>query len=173
MKFWALGLVVLLSGCAFSAESSKIDISADHFHYDAKLNLILTSGNVIVKRHNMTVTARRGRYDQPNQIVVLYDTVQLSRGDMRLTCDQITVHGRDNQVDAVGNTKFMFLETHGQSDRVLYDLNREFVTLSGHAQVFQVKDEMMGDEIFIDLRQKQFRTTGKARVRLTKDRLPK
>ena len=167
-------MILVLPGFAvFAVDTAKIDIRADVFGVDAKTSVLIASGNVVVKRQDMIVKATRGRYDQAKQVVVLFDDVVLTKGAMVLNCDQITVYGRDNRVDAEGHGVFHSGTIHGQSDKVVYELNREFVTLTGYAQAWQGADEISGDTVGVDLRRKQFTTRGKARVKLSKDRLSK
>lgn len=174
-------ILFLSSGLLFSAESAKIDIAADVFQFDARQNVMLASGNVVVKRRDMTVRANRGRYDQVKQVVTLYDAVKLVRGNMKLMSGEVTVYGNENRVVASEKPKFVFATMTGQSDSIVYDLNKELVTLTGHAQAMHEKDAIFGDWVWVDLLHQKFRTTtrkgvtgsSRPRIRLSVDQLPK
>ncbi len=183
MRFRLLLICVCFSvGTAlFSAESTKIDIAADVFQFDARQNVMLASGNVVVKRRDMTVRANRGRYDQVKQVVTLYNAVKLVRGNMKLMSGEVTVYGNENKVIASEKPTFVFATMTGQSDSIVYDLNKELVTLTGHAQAMQGKDAIFGDWVWVDLLHQKFRATtrkgvtgsSRPRVRLSVDQLPK
>ncbi|MSR88156.1 MAG: hypothetical protein EXS67_00690 [Candidatus Margulisbacteria bacterium] len=159
----------------FTAESNKIDITADVFLFDARQNVMSASGNVVVKCRDMTVRANRGRYDQVKQVVTLYNAVKLVRGNMRLMSGEVTVYGNENKVVASEKPTFVFATMKGQSDSITYDLTKELVTLTGHAQVMQGKDAVFGDWVSVDLFHQKFRATtrkgvlnsGRPRVRLS------
>ena len=175
-KFWVfwglLGFAIL--GCpSFAAESptaSVISIDAGSFEVDGQKNILIASGNVIVRQADILLTGDRGVYYQALQKVVVSGNVKMSRDKMLLTCSQATAFGKESRVEVSGNVRFSRLDISGLAGFGVYDQRAQTVQLSGSPKVWQNRDELTGKTILIDIRRSKVSTLGSAKAVFSVDK---
>lgn len=114
--------------------------------------------------------------DMNTNRVVFSDGVVITQGTIKVNASQVTIirqEGKREIIEAVGNP-VTFQQTldggkplNGQGNHVQYDLNNEFLTLSGNAELKQLDSYIKAPRITYDVRKQQLKATsgGKSRVK--------
>ncbi|WP_300671766.1 LptA/OstA family protein [Desulfoluna sp.] len=110
---WVLLLILLALPGVGSAVEGEIGINADHLTSDSQGRYALFSGNVRITRDGAILTA---------------DKVQLHYEDGKQKGD--TTKGL-SLIEAEGNVIMVFEEKRTTSEKAVYDLRKEVVTLTG------------------------------------------
>lgn len=86
-------LIVALFGCvsvAYAQEaSSPVEINGDQVQYSVTDNKVIATGNVVVKRSDVTLTCDRLEFDRSQNIGIAEGNVVLERKEGRLTGDKM------------------------------------------------------------------------------------
>ena len=129
----------------------------------------------------LVIEADRVEINDKTGVSVYKGNVQVTRGTLHLSCDDLTVHNANGEVqqsecnghpakfhrDREGDKK----EVHGHADRVEYYLDDEHVVLLGDAHLEQDRDTFSGQHIVYYLKRDVVNadTAGRdeSRVRIT------
>jgi lipopolysaccharide transport protein LptA len=176
MKRIFFSFLILLSLCSSSFGLSKkinenILIKADLFELDGKLNLIIASGNVLVKQRDVNLYSKKAYYYQDKQIIHLTDSVKVIKDKMLLTCKEAKANGHKNILTAIGNVVFSFDKIRGKSSKAVYNFKKEKITLTGNPQAWRGLDSITGKIIDINMKNKKITTKGEAEVIISEDTL--
>jgi lipopolysaccharide transport protein LptA len=170
-------LIALFSSTIHSAPSNPktmgkdININADMFEVDAKANIVVASGNVVVKQKDVTLYGKKALYNQKKQLIKVIDGVRMVRGDMLLTCNQANADGANDIIKALGNVYFTFSNIKGTAENAKYNLKTQTILLLGKPHAWKGKDEIFGETIYIDLKEEKITTRGKAKVIISEETL--
>lgn len=122
------------------------------------------------------ITSGSQSLDMENNIVVLTDNVLITQGSIKITADKVTItrqEGKKEKIEASGSP-VTFQQTldngkpvNGRANGVNYDLNQEFLTLTGNAELKQLDSFIKAEHITYDVKKQQLKATsgGKNRVK--------
>lgn len=121
--------------------------------------------------------------DLENNIVTFTDNVVITQGSIVIKAQKVVIkrpQGSNQQetVDATGNpvTFHQIMDdgkpVDGKAQKVHYDLAKEFLTLTGNAQLKQLDSQIDGDVITYDVKQQQLNAVGSNRSRVKTILLP-
>lgn len=122
------------------------------------------------------ITSGSQSLDMENNIVVLTDNVLITQGSIKITADKVTItrqEGKKEKIEASGSP-VTFQQTldngkpvNGRANGVNYDLNQEFLTLTGNAELKQLDSFIKAERITYDVKKQQLKATsgGKNRVK--------
>ncbi|HDV7283388.1 TPA: lipopolysaccharide transport periplasmic protein LptA [Mannheimia haemolytica] len=114
--------------------------------------------------------------DMTNNIVTFSDNVVITQGSIKVTAANVKItrqEGKKETIDANGSP-VTFQQTldngkpvNGKGNSVHYDLNSEFLTLIGDAELKQQGSFIKANKITYDVKKQQLKATsgGKARVK--------
>lgn len=114
--------------------------------------------------------------DMNNNTVVFSDGVVVTQGSIKVNAAKVTIvrqEGKKETLDATGSP-VTFQQTlddgkpvNGKGNSVHYDLNSEFLTLIGNAELKQLDSKIQAQKITYDVKKQQLKATsgGKSRVR--------
>ena len=146
-SIFLLGILWLsgLTGSGFAAEkragAEAIEVSADHLQVDERAQRATYSGNVVVRRGDLTINADRvliqGSGKAVQRIVASGNPVRLRQADRR-----------------------------GDGQQLVYEPGQERITLSGNAHIRQERNELTGERITYLLREQRTEVTGKGSQRV-------
>ncbi|QIW15514.1 lipopolysaccharide transport periplasmic protein LptA [Pasteurellaceae bacterium RH1A] len=114
--------------------------------------------------------------DMENNVVTFSDNVVITQGSIKINAAKVTItrqEGKKETIDATGSP-VTFQQTldngkpvNGKGNSVNYDLNNEFLTLTGNAELKQLDSFIRANKITYDVKKQQLRATsgGKSRVR--------
>lgn len=146
-------LVTMLLGSSFSAYALKGDT-------DQPINIDSGSQSL----------------DMTNNIVTFSDNVVITQGSIKVTAANVKItrqEGKKETIDATGSP-VTFQQTldngkpvNGKGNSVHYDLNSEFLTLIGNAELKQQGSFIKAEKITYDVKKQQLKATsgGKSRVK--------
>lgn len=114
--------------------------------------------------------------DMNTNTVVFSDNVVITQGSIKVTASKVTItrqEGKKETIDAIGSpvTFHQTLDNgkpaDGKGNSVHYDLNSEFLTLIGNAELKQQGSFIKADKITYDVKKQQLKATsgGKSRVK--------
>lgn len=146
-------LVTMLLGSSFSAYALKGDT-------DQPINIDSGSQSL----------------DMTSNVVTFSDNVVITQGSIRVTAANVKItrqEGKKETIEATGSP-VTFQQTldngkpvNGKGSNVHYDLNTEFLILTGNAELKQQGSFIKANKITYDVKKQQLRATsgGKSRVR--------
>lgn len=114
--------------------------------------------------------------DMNTNVVVFSDNVVITQGSIKVTANKVTItrqEGKKETLDAIGSP-VTFQQTlddgkpvNGKGNSVHYDLNSEFLTLIGNAELKQQGSFIKANKITYDVKKQQLKANsgGKSRVR--------
>lgn len=114
--------------------------------------------------------------DMNTNTVVFNDNVLITQGSIKVTANQVKIirqEGKKETIEATGSP-VTFQQTlddgkpvNGQGSSVHYDLNSEFLTLIGNAELRQLDSHIRAARITYDVKKQQLKATsgGKSRVK--------
>lgn len=114
--------------------------------------------------------------DMTNNIVTFSDNVVITQGSIKVTAANVKItrqEGKKETIDATGSP-VTFQQTldngkqvNGKGSSVHYDLNSEFLTLIGNAELKQQGSFIKANKITYDVKKQQLKATsgGKSRVK--------
>lgn len=114
--------------------------------------------------------------DMENNIVVLTDNVVITQGSIKINAAKVTIirqEGKKEKIEANGSP-VTFQQTldngkpvNGKASAVNYDLNAEFLTLIGNAELKQLDSAIKAEKITYDVKKQQLKASsgGKGRVK--------
>ncbi|MDW1007794.1 lipopolysaccharide transport periplasmic protein LptA [Mannheimia haemolytica] len=114
--------------------------------------------------------------DMTNNIVTFSDNVVITQGSIKVTAANVKItrqEGKKETIDATGSP-VTFQQTldngkpvNGKGNSVHYDLNSEFLTLIGNAELKQQGSFIKANKITYDVKKQQLKATsgGKNRVK--------
>lgn len=138
---WILCCALLLLPCLGAAQEGPISINADHLTSDNQGRYALFTGNVRITRDGAVLTS---------------DKVQLHYEDGKKKGD--TAKGL-TLIEATGRVVMVFEENRATSNKAVYDLRKEEITLTGGPpKVVKGENTLTGERIVIN------RQTGAIRV---------
>lgn len=147
-----------------AASAGTISIDATSFEVDGKQNILMASGNVVVKHGDVTLYGNLGTYYQNLQQIILSGKVRVIREKMNLSCDRAIAYGVEDRIEVTGNVVFVREDINGRSGAGLYDRKAQTVLLSGNPKVWQNRDELTGKTILVDIRRSKVTTYGGAKA---------
>lgn len=150
--------------------TGSISIDAASFEVDGKQNILMASGNVVVKHGDVTLYGNVGTYFQNIQKIVLSGKVSVVRERMTLSCDQAIAYGVEDRIEVTGNVVFVRGDINGRSGTGVYDRKSQTVLLSGDPKVWQNRDELTGKTILVDIRRSKVTTSGGAKAVFSVDK---
>lgn len=151
----------------------------------AKKSLLLTA----LLSMSVSVYALKGDTDKPidilsgsqsldmeNQVVVFSDNVLITQGSIKINAAKVTITRPENQKEKIqaSGSPVTFQQTldtgkpvNGKANSVSYDLNNEFLTLMGNAELKQLDSFIKAERITYDVKRQQLKATsgGKNRVK--------
>lgn len=123
------------------AGSTAIEVNADRLLVEERKNQAVYSGNVVVQR-----------------------------GDLRISADRVTIFGAGKVVQRIvanGNpVKFAQGDRHGEGQQLVYEPQGDLVTLTGNAHVWQGRNEVAGERIVYHVREQRTEVSGKSGQRV-------
>lgn len=114
--------------------------------------------------------------DMTNNVVTFTDNVLITQGSIKVTASKVVItrqEGKKETIDATGGP-VTFHQTlddgkpvDGKGNSVNYDLNSEFLTLIGNAELKQLGSFIKAERITYDVKKQQLKATsgGKTRVK--------
>lgn len=114
--------------------------------------------------------------DMNTNVVVFSDNVVITQGSIKVNANKVTItrqEGKRETLDAIGSP-VTFQQTlddgkpvNGKGNSVNYDLNSEFLTLTGNAELKQLDSFIKAEKITYDVKKQQLKATsgGKGRVK--------
>lgn len=114
--------------------------------------------------------------DMNTNVVVFSDNVVITQGSIKVTANKVTItrqEGKKETLDATGSP-VTFQQTldngkpvNGKGNSVHYDLNSEFLTLIGNAELKQQGSYIKASKITYDVKKQQLKANGgnKSRVK--------
>lgn len=113
--------------------------------------------------------------DMTNNVVTFSDNVVITQGSIKVTATKVTItrqEGKKETINATGSP-VTFQQTldngkpvKGKGSNVQYDLNTEFLILTGNAELSQQDSNIKAEKITYDVKKQQMKATGgKNRVR--------
>lgn len=114
--------------------------------------------------------------DMTSNVVTFSDNVVITQGSIKVTAANVKItrqEGKKETIDATGSP-VTFQQTldngkpvNGKGNSVHYDLNAEFLTLIGNAELKQQGSFIRANKITYDVKKQQLKATsgGKARVK--------
>lgn len=114
--------------------------------------------------------------DMNTNVVVFSDNVVITQGSIKVNANKVTItrqEGKRETLDAIGSP-VTFQQTlddgkpvNGKGNSVNYDLNSEFLTLMGNAELKQLDSFIKAEKITYDVKKQQLKATsgGKGRVK--------
>ncbi|MGE4169109.1 MAG: LptA/OstA family protein [Candidatus Margulisiibacteriota bacterium] len=170
LKLFSL-LVVLVMASPLFAQTGNISIDASQFELDGETNTVLATGNVVVTQNDVRMTGRYARYDKTKQIIQLFDGIQVTKGNMRMTCKQVTAYGKEDRIEATGDVSFNYGRILGKAQKARYDVGSQFIELTGSPKAWKDQDQLTGKVILIDLKKQRLTTSGQAKAILSSETL--
>lgn len=115
-------------------------------------------------------------FDMEKNVLVLSDQVEINQGSIKINAAKVTItrsEGKKERVEAVGSpvTFQQILDNgkpvNGKAKQVNYDLNSEFLVLTGNAELNQLDSAIQAEKITYDVKKQQLKATsgGKKRVK--------
>ncbi len=147
-----------------STGTGTISIDATTFEVDGRENVLVASGNVVVKQGDVTLYGNLGTYYQNLQKIILSGKVRVIREKMTLSCDQAIAYGIEDRIEVTGNVVFVRDDINGRAGAGRYDRKAQTVLLSGDPKVWQNRDELTGKTILVDIRRSKVTTYGGAKA---------
>lgn len=151
--------------------ASNVDIEADEFEYDGAKDIVTAKGNVIVTQGDVVIKSDRGVYKKAVQEITLFDGVTMEKDGIYLTCQAAVANSLKNTVEAFGTVNYTFEDIKGTAGKAFYNMKTNEVELSDNPVAYQGRDLVKGERIIIDLNRNKVITRGKARVKLSVDKL--
>lgn len=114
--------------------------------------------------------------DMNTNTVIFSDGVVITQGSIKVNASKVTIvrqEGKKETIDATG-APVTFQQTldngkpvNGKGNSVHYDLNSEFLTLIGNAELKQLDSYIKAERITYDVKKQQLKATsgGKSRVK--------
>lgn len=171
MKAFSTPIILFLFLLSPLFGSSNVDIEADEFEYDGAKDIVLARGNVIVTQRDVTIKSARGLYEKAEQKITLFDGVTMEKDGIYLTCQTAIADSLRNTVEAIGTVNYTFRDIKGTAGRAFYDMTQNEVELLDNPVAYQGRDLVKGEKVIIDLNKNKVITRGKARVKLSVDKL--
>lgn len=112
--------------------------------------------------------------DMTNNIVTLADGVTITQGSIKVQANKVIIRRHENKREILeaSGSPVTFQQTldngkpvNGSANHVQYDLNSEFLVLSGNAQLKQQDSSIKADKITYDVQKQQLKASGKNRVK--------
>lgn len=112
--------------------------------------------------------------DMTNNIVTLADGVTITQGSIKVQANKVIIRRQENKREILeaSGSPVTFQQTldggkpvNGSASHVQYDLNSEFLVLSGNAQLKQQDSSIKADKITYDVQKQQLKAGGKNRVK--------
>ena len=144
-----IALAALLSFASFSALALKddnkqpINIQSDNQALDMESNTVTLTDNVVITQGSILIKASKVVIKRPPEGSGKKDTVDASGSPV--TFHQMLDDGKP--VD-------------GRANQVHYDLNQEFLTLKGNAELRQLDSKINGSVITYDVKKQQLKANG-------------
>ncbi len=159
----------MTSPVIFGADSVHID--SDQFELDGVTNKVLATGHVVVTQRDIVLKSPRALYDKAKQTIELLDGIELIHNELRLTCDSATAFGQQDKVEAIGHVHYTYRDIIGDADKAVYDMTKQTIVLTGSPVTRQGEDQLVAETVIVDLKRKKVTTQGKAKVKLSVDKL--
>lgn len=151
--------------------ASNVDIEADEFEYDGVKDIVHAKGRVIVTQNDVKIKSARGLYEKAHQKITLFDGVVMEKDGIYLTCETAIANSLENTVEALGTVNYTFKDIRGTAGKAFYDMDKNEVELLDNPVAYQGRDLVKGERVIIDLNKNKVITRGKARVKLSVDKL--
>lgn len=149
----------------------QVDISADAFEMDGTTRQVFASGNVVVTQSDVKIFGDQAEFDQNKQVVQIFKNVRVIRDKMSLNCERVKAYGKEERIEAMGSVRFSYNGISGRADMAKYNMVAQNVELSGSPKAWQGNDEVSGENIIVDLKKTKIRTTGKAKIVFSVDKI--
>ncbi|TDQ57916.1 lipopolysaccharide export system protein LptA [Mesocricetibacter intestinalis] len=116
--------------------------------------------------------------DMNNSVVTFTDNVVITQGSILIKANKVIItrppqdSGKKETVEAFGTpvTFHQLMDdgkpADGRANRVFYDLGKEFVTLTGNAQLKQLDSTVDGEVITYDVKKQQLKANSGAKGRV-------
>lgn len=151
----------------------------------AKKNLLLTA----LFSLSLSAYALKGDTDKPidilsgsqsldmeQQVVIFTDNVLITQGSIKINAGKVKITRQENKKEKMeaSGSPVTFQQTldngkpvNGRGNAVTYDLNSEFLTLIGNAELKQLDSFIKAERITYDVKKQQLKATsgGKTRVK--------
>lgn len=126
-------------------------------------------------RQPIDVLSEKQALDLENSRAIFTQNVLITQGSIKFNADKVVAHRPKNAsdtLDAYGAPVY-FQQTlddgkvvKGEADKIHYDLSSEFVTLNGHAKLYQQDSQIEGREITYDVKNQQLKANGSSQKRV-------
>jgi lipopolysaccharide transport protein LptA len=171
MKAFATPIILLLFLLSPLFGASNVDIEADEFEYDGMKDIVTARGNVVVTQRDVVIKSDKGVYEKAIQQITLLDGVTMEKDGIYLTCQKAIANSLKNTVEALGTVNYTFNDIKGTAGKAFYDMNKNEIELTENPVAYQGRDLVKGERVIIDLDKNKVITRGKARVKLSVDKL--
>lgn len=171
MKAFSTPIILFLFLVSPLFGASNVDIEADEFDYDGAKGIVHAKGNVIVTQEDVTIKSGRGLYEKAKQTITLFDGVVMEKDGIYLTCETAVANSLKNTLEAIGTVNYTFKDIKGTAGKAFYDMKKNEVELSENPVAYQGRELVKGERVIIDLTKNKVITRGKARVKLSVDKI--
>ncbi|OOF71137.1 lipopolysaccharide transport periplasmic protein LptA [Rodentibacter caecimuris] len=122
--------------------------------------------------------------DMENSVVTFIDNVVITQGSILIKAQKVVItrapenSGKKGTVEAFGSpvTFHQLLDdgksVDGKANKVHYDLDAEFLTLTGNAELKQLDSKIVGQYITYDVKKQQLKAKGSPKSRVTTVLIP-
>ncbi len=161
--------LLLFSSTLFAAKD--IDITAEEFEFDGVKDIVNANGNVVVTQQGAIIKGKTAIYKKESRTISMFGGVSMTRGKLVLTCTEAVADGEADIVTAIGNVDYTMGKIKGSAGHAVYDMYAGLITLTDNPHAYQSGDFIKGETIIIDLVKKIVKTKGKAKVKLSVEKL--
>src|ERR1051325_7186756 len=82
-------LTLHFAGVARASEEKQVDISAQQVEYDQNTRMAYATGDVVIVKQNVRLTADKARYNQANKDMFAEGHVRMTKGVKEWICDSL------------------------------------------------------------------------------------
>ncbi len=154
------------------AKNDDIILNADSLIYDGIKNQITAEGNVTAETKDIKIVSKKAIYFTKQKKVKLLQDIKLIKDNAIITCDHLDADFNKKIIIATGDLNFKLDDIEASSDKAVYDLKQEKLSLIGNAKAWQGVDRLTGDTIIILIKKKKIITSGRTKIILSPDKLP-
>lgn len=134
-------------------------------------------------RRPIDVLSEKQTLDIDTSRAIFSENVFITQGSIQIKAQKVIINRPQNKkqndtLDAFGSPVY-FQQTldngkvvYGEGDKVHYDINSEFIVLTGNAKLRQAESQIEGREITYDVKEQQFKANGSSKKRVRTTLLP-
>ena len=166
-----IGICICIAYPALAQDD--VTIEANTFTITGSDKKVKAEGNVEIVQKSMKLIGDQASYTQDKKEIVIWDNVTFTYKNATITCKKLTFDSVKQIMYADGNVKYTYEDISGRSDTAVFYATEEKLVLKGNTEIQQGSDFIKGNEIIVFLKNKQIKTVGRTRIKLSPERIVK